>query len=318
MIFDLRKEKNSNTMSSKNSKSGNDFHSDAIRFTMDSLKTHIADLEKIISDLTTENEILREAQQNEKIYASQLELSNHELEEFSYAASHDLQAPLRKIMTFSERLKDKYGDVLDDTGKDYLDRLYKSAQRMQTLITELLKFSRVTTQGGDFTTTDLNEAVSEALADLETQIEQNNGRVDVRPLPTIEADHTQMRQLFQNLIGNALKFHGENPPFIKVYALPDEDTASRLKNGSSERWMKVVVVEDNGIGIDHDYLETVFIPFKRLHGDGEYEGTGIGLAICKKIVKRHGGTIHIESAPGKGSRFFVALPPKRPAIKQDI
>ena len=316
MIYDLRKGKNSNTIGSKDTKTGNDFQSDAIRFTMESLKAHIADLEKIIRDLTTENDILREAQQNEKIYASQLESSNRELEEFSYAASHDLQAPLRKIMTFSERLKDKYGDVLDDTGQDYLDRLYKSAQRMQTLISELLKFSRVTTQAGDFAPTDLNEAVSEALADLETQVEAHQGRVDIGRLPTIEADATQMRQLFQNLIGNALKFHGENPPSIKVYALPEEDTPSNPKNGPSETRTQVVVVEDNGIGIDRDYLEIVFIPFKRLYGDGEYEGTGIGLAICRKIVKRHGGTIHIESEPGKGSRFFVALPQKQPVIKK--
>jgi signal transduction histidine kinase len=234
----------------------------------------------------------------------ELERSNRELQDFAFVASHDLQEPLRKIQAFGDRLKTKHGPDLNDQARDYLERMQNAAGRMHTLINDLLTFSRVTTKAQPFRRTDLNKIVHEVTDDLEARIQQTGGRVDTGELPEIDADPTQMRQLFQNLIGNALKFHKPGlPPIVKVSSVSAAAKVAGELNGRI-----VVEVEDNGIGFDEKYLDRIFTPFQRLHGRGEYEGTGIGLAVCRKIVERHGGAITAESAPGSGSKFRITLP----------
>jgi light-regulated signal transduction histidine kinase (bacteriophytochrome) len=228
---------------------------------------------------------------------ARLENSNRDLEHFAYVASHDLQEPLRKIQAFSDRVTKQYAGKLDDQGRDYLQRMNGAAARMQRLIEALLSLSRVSTKKNAEELIDLAPLVHEVLGDLEMRIQSTGGKVIVGELPRIEGDPVQIRQLFQNLIGNALKFHrpGE-APVVEVFAL-------RRSPGQAE-----IYVVDNGIGFDSKDAERVFLPFHRLHGRSEYEGTGIGLTICQKIVERHRGTIHAESAPGQGSRFVVCLP----------
>jgi light-regulated signal transduction histidine kinase (bacteriophytochrome) len=225
-----------------------------------------------------------------------LEQSNRDLEHFAYVASHDLQEPLRKIQSFSDRVVKQYAVALDEQGRDYLGRMSGAAARMQNLIEALLSLSRVSTKKGEVARIDLRALTQEVLGDLEFRLQSTRGRVDVGDLPYIEGDPVQMRQLLQNLIGNALKFHrpGE-PPVVTV-------SAAR-RNRQLE-----IRVEDNGIGFESKDAARVFLPFHRLHGRAEYEGTGIGLTICRKIVERHDGTIRAESQPGSGSRFIVTLP----------
>jgi PAS domain S-box-containing protein len=239
---------------------------------------------------------LAEAQLRETLV--KLERNNRELQDFAYVASHDLQEPLRKIQAFGDRLKKHAPTALDEKGRDYLERMQTAAARMQTLINDLLAFSRVTTKAQPFMFTDLALAAREALADLDLRIERSGGRVEVGELHAIEADPTQLRQIFQNLIGNALKFHtpGE-PPRVKVH--------SEIEGGLCR-----IFVADHGIGFDEKYLDRIFTPFQRLHGRGEYEGTGIGLAIVRKIAERHGGSVTARSAPGRGATFIVTLPVK--------
>jgi signal transduction histidine kinase len=237
------------------------------------------------------------AQRLEESYAA-LESRNRELQDFAFVASHDLQEPLRKIQAFGERLKTRYETSLGEEGRDYLNRMSNAAKRMQDLIQALLSYSRVTTKTEPFAKVDLNQVIKEVGTDLETRIEQTGGQVRVEStLPTVEADPNQMRQLFQNLIGNGLKFHREEKPLIKIHG-------QSASFGGTYR----IFVEDNGIGFDEKYLDRIFTPFQRLHGRDTYEGTGIGLAICRKIVERHGGSITATSMPGKGSTFIVNLP----------
>jgi signal transduction histidine kinase len=215
-------------------------------------------------------------------------------------ASHDLQEPLRKIRTFGERLQMRNEDRLDGRSLDYIARMNNAAERMQQLIADLLTFSRVTTESVPFETVDLNLVAQGVTADLEARIEQVAGQVIVTTLPTIEADPLQMQQLLQNLVGNALKFHRKDvPPVVTI-------TGEVLtKNGRKQARLSVA---DNGIGIADAHLDTIFEMFQRLHGRSDYEGTGIGLSICRRIVDRHGGTIAVESQPGKGTTFIVTLP----------
>jgi PAS domain S-box-containing protein len=240
----------------------------------------------------------KRAEQALQRQAKELSRSNAELEQFAYVASHDLQEPLRKIQAFGDRLKHRCADALSDDGRDYLSRMQNAASRMQTLIHDLLALSRVASHPHPFAPVDLNEVIHGVVSDLESRIEQRGGRVELGSLPVVHADRMQMRQLFQNLIGNALKFHkpGE-PPVVKV----------RREEAGSENEC-CVVVEDNGIGFDEKYVERIFQVFQRLHGRGEYEGSGIGLAICRKIAERHGGTISAASTPGEGARFEITLP----------
>lgn len=234
-------------------------------------------------------------------FITRLERSNQELQDFAYVASHDLQEPLRKIQTFGDRLKTKYAQELDEKGRDYLERMQNAAYRMQNLIRDLLNLSRVTTKAQPFLSVELSQIVQEVVGDLEARIEQTKGQVEVGDLPTIEADPLQMRQLLQNLISNGLKFQlPEKPPIVKIEGklLP--------KTGEVE-----LLVSDNGIGFDEQYLDRIFVPFQRLHGKQQYEGTGMGLAICRKIVERHCGNITARSTPNRGTTFVITMPMKQ-------
>ncbi|MFN6470657.1 MAG: PAS domain-containing protein [Nostoc sp. SerVER01] len=235
----------------------------------------------------------------------ELARSNKELQEFAFVASHDLQEPLRKIKTFGDRLKVTYGDLLTEQGRDYLERMQNAANRMQTLIEDLLTLSRVTTRAQPFVSVNLAKIAQEVLSDLEIYVQQTGATVEIGELPTIKADPVQMRQLLQNLIGNALKFHHPQvPPAIKIYGNILDSQANKLSNSSD---VCEIVVEDNGIGFEEKYLDRIFNVFQRLHSSIEYEGTGIGLAICRKITERHHGAIAAQSKPGQGSKFFVTL-----------
>jgi PAS domain S-box-containing protein len=232
--------------------------------------------------------------------AQELTRSNAELEQFAYVASHDLQEPLRKIQAFGDRLKTHYEDTLDDRGRDYLQRMQNAAKRLQALINDLLTFSRVTTRAQSFVPVNLTQVAQDVVSDLEVHIERTGGHVEVGELPIVDADPTQKRQLLQNLIENGLKFHRpEEPPIVKV--------SGKILG---DRYQ--IMVEDNGIGFDEKYLDRVFTIFQRLYGRLEYDGTGVGLAVCRKIAERHGGNITAQSTPGKGSTFLVTLPVKQP------
>jgi len=240
------------------------------------------------------------AEKELKLYADRLQKSNLELQDFAHVASHDLQEPLRKITAFSERLKSRYAGVLDETGLDYMERMQKAAHRMGTLIEGLLAYSRVTTKARPFEPVNLSSVARDVLTDLEVRIQNSGGRVEFKDLPTVSADPIQMRQLLQNLIANALKFHKEDqPPVVKV-------SADTIDNG--DRGICRVTVEDNGIGFDEKYAERIFGVFERLHGRQEYEGSGIGLSVCRRIVDRHGGSITAKSSPGEGATFTIDLP----------
>ncbi len=234
-----------------------------------------------------------------------LATSNKELEDFAYVASHDLQEPLRKVTAFGDRLKAGYSDVLDETGRDYVERMQNAARRMSILINDLLTYSRVSSKAQPFAEVDLEETVREVLEDLEVHIEELNATVQVGPLPCVQADAIQMRQLMQNLISNALKFHkSDTPPAVKIYSRPlDEDATEATASGSAVE----IVVEDNGIGFDEKHADQIFRMFQRLHGRSEYEGTGVGLAVCRKIAERHGIAITAKGTAGVGARFALTF-----------
>jgi two-component system sensor kinase FixL len=259
----------------------------------------------------------KKAEADQARYAAELERSNSELEQFAYVASHDLQEPLRKIRTFSDRLLIKHADKLDQEGRDSLDRMHSAAARMQSLIDGLLTLSRVTTKGQNLQTVDLGKVAAEVVSDLEVQIKNVDGRVELDKLPAIQADPLQMHQLLQNLIGNALKFRRiDEPPVVKVSARYVHSRESR-KHGRIANEQCRIVVEDNGIGFDEKYNARIFGIFQRLHPRDVYEGTGIGLAICRRIVEQHGGTISAHSVPGKGSTFEVLMPVVPPKHKTE-
>jgi signal transduction histidine kinase len=229
-----------------------------------------------------------------------LELLNRELQEFAYVASHDLQEPLRKIQTFCEMAQKRCAPVLDTTGKDYLDRVVNSASRIRQLLRDLLDFSRAAAKSEPLKKIDLVRIVLDAADVFEPSIKETGCKIEIENIPAIEADESQMSRLFQNLIGNSLKFRSGETPHIKVYGKLDGKRTCEI------------FVKDNGIGFDPQYAELIFKPFQKLHGRNEYDGTGMGLAICRKIVERHGGSIRAESEPGKGSTFIIRLP-----VKQD-
>ena len=233
-------------------------------------------------------------------YMAKLEKSNQALQDFASIASHDMKEPLRKVISFGNMLRQKSGESLGQSGNDYLNRMLNATERMQSLLGGLLDYSRVTTAAEPFKEVDLSDLIGEVLSDLEVRIVKTGGEVHVEDLPVISADHTQMRQLFQNLIGNALKFHkpGEKP-IVQVRSISNTDSGCQI------------VVEDNGIGFEEKYLDRIFAAFQRLHGRSEYEGTGMGLAICKKIVERHGWSITAKSTPGEGSLFVIDLPARQ-------
>ncbi|MBD1944639.1 hypothetical protein H6F50_20140 [Coleofasciculus sp. FACHB-712] len=268
----------------------------------------------LIINTELEAEIAERQRTEEKLkaYTFKLEQSNRELQDFAFVASHDLQEPLRKIQAFGDRLKLKYGESLTNEGKDYLERMQKAAQRMQTLINDLLAFSRVTSKAQPFTRVNITNVLQEVLSDLEVHIQKVGAQVEIGELLTIDADPSQMRQLLQNLISNALKFRRqEEAPVVKIWSQLLERDEQLWTQDLSARPMCQIMVEDNGIGFDEKYLDRIFTVFQRLHGRNEYEGTGVGLAICRKIVERHGGTITAKSILGEGATFIVTLPIKQ-------
>jgi signal transduction histidine kinase len=231
----------------------------------------------------------------------ELERSNRELQDFAFVASHDLQEPLRKIQAFGSRLASKYRESLPEDGQDYLARVLSASERMQVLIHDLLEFSRVTTKAQPFERVDVGEVLATVLDDLQVRIQNVEGEVRISPMPSLDADRTQMHQLFQNLIGNALKFRREGvAPVVEVEA------KERVGERGVVEW--VIEVRDNGIGFDDRHTDKIFAIFQRLHGRAEYEGSGIGLAICRRIVERHGGDISARGVPGQGATFAVVLP----------
>jgi PAS domain S-box-containing protein len=245
-------------------------------------------------------EDVTERRYTERALAAQrreLQRSNDALHEFASVASHDLQEPLRKIISFGERLDMTLGPSLEGNPKDYLRRMLGAAARMRSLINDLLAYSQVTTRVHQFTPTDLAGIAREVMADLETTIADSGGKVEIDHLPVIEADALQMRQLLQNLMGNAIKYRRKDqPPVVRVTSSLIDDDNCRI------------TVADNGIGFNDAHVEKIFRMFERLHGRAEYEGSGIGLAICRKIVERHSGTIFATSTNGQGATFTVTLP----------
>ncbi len=242
-----------------------------------------------------------------------LKRSNRELEEFAAVASHDLQEPLRKIQAFCDRLMTRSGDGLGEQGRDHLGRILESAARMRVLIDDLLTLSRVTTQGQQFVPTRLTDVAHEAVSSLEARILETGGRVEVDELPVVDADPSQMRQLLQNLVANGLKFQRPDArPVVRVRGrlLPAAGSDEPGDGPPGDRCE--ITVEDDGIGFEETYLDRIFEVFQRLHGRDEYEGTGMGLAICRKIVERHGGQITARSTLGRGATFIVTLPVRQP------
>lgn len=238
---------------------------------------------------------------------AELERSNQELEGFASIASHDLQEPLRKILAFGERLGAVCEGQLSDKARDYLARMTGAAARMQVLIGNLLSLSRVSMKREPWLPVDLNAIVAAVLVDLDDALSRTGGRVDADPLPTIAADPTQMRQLFQNLISNALKFRGEDPPVVRITA-SECGAGPTVRAGAASKAAWQIVIADNGIGFEAKFAERIFKPFERLHGRDAYEGTGIGLALCRRIVQRHGGAITADATVGGGARFVIHLP----------
>jgi signal transduction histidine kinase len=262
-------------------------------------------LEEAVGALAESNDALERSNDELERQARELVRSNTELDQFASIASHDLQEPLRKVRTFTERISETEAENLSERGADYLRRANASAERMQTLIEDLLRFSRVSTQGRPFSPVDLAKVVEDVLDDLSEQVTRTGARVEVSGLPTINADPPQMRQLMQNLISNAIKFRREDvAPVVRV--------ESRVESG----WVTMTVA-DNGIGFDPQYSRRIFRVFERLHGRGTYPGTGIGLALCRKIAERHGGTVVANGVPGEGSTFTVTMQTERTEAVSD-
>ncbi len=263
----------------------------------------ISKIEKRNEELTFTNTVLKKeieqrklAEKNLTFYSSELKRSNQELQDFATIASHDLQEPLRKIITFGDRIAKEFPDT-SEKGIDYIARMQKASERMKQFITDLLEYSKIETKAKYFEKADLNEIFSEALENLEIQISKSQAQINSDKLPALKVDSFQIQHLFQNLIANAIKYKKPNdPPIIQVSAR------------SIEHDFWEIAVNDNGIGFDTKYLERIFKPFERLHGKSEFEGSGMGLTICRKIVTRHGGSITASSILGEGATFKFTLP----------
>ena len=249
---------------------------------------------RVFVDLYNHTVERRRMEEQLKQVLSELERSNKDLEQFAYVASHDLQEPLRMVASYTQLLARRYKDKLDADANDFINFAVDGANRMQTLINDLLTFSRVGTRGKPFVATDINLILERICKNLEVSIQESGAVIAYDSLPTLNVDKTQIEQLFQNLISNAIKFRNEKSPDIRVRAEQKE-----------KKWQ--FSISDNGIGFKPEYKDRIFTIFQRLHGKEEYPGTGIGLAICKKIVERHGGQIRVESEVGKGATFYFTI-----------
>lgn len=304
---------NEHDYSLRASKSGND----ELGVLCDGFNVMLSEIQQRDTELRLHRLVLEETVEKRtrtlKSRTEELTRSNTELEQFAYIASHDLQEPLRKVQAFGDMLANQFRETLGDEGRDYLQRMQGAAKRMQGLINDLLNYSRITTKAQPFEPVNLPDVARLVLSDLESRIQETGGRVELGPLPTLEAEPTQMRQLLQNLIGNALKYRRKTePPVVTVRSrVLEPDAAAFLSQGEPVQFCEITV-EDNGIGFEQKYVDRIFAPFERLHGRSEYEGTGMGLAICRKIAERHGGTITARSVPDQGSTFIVTIPLQQP------
>ncbi len=278
-------------------KGGTKFWGSTVITALHNKKNELIGFSKVTRDLT-ERKI---AEETLKEYTERLEHNNQELEQFAYIASHDLKEPLRKIITFGNMLESTSKDVLDEKSKDYISRMQSSANRMMNLIEDLLVFSRVSRPTEGFELVDLNAVVNRVLSDLEVTINAKNAKIEVGKLPQIQGRKSQLGQLFQNLISNAVKFNDKEQPIVSIKA----DTVQQP--GLSGKMARIDIT-DNGIGFENIYSSRIFEIFQRLHGKTEYPGTGIGLSICKKIVEAHGGTISATGELGKGATFTIRFP----------
>jgi signal transduction histidine kinase len=270
------------------------------------LKDGLARLPEAIRRALQEKLLLRLRRQAEEDLAQKVEelaRSNAELEQFAYVASHDLQEPLRMVAAYTQLLGERYRGKLDENADKFIGYASEGALRMQTLIRDLLAFSRAGREGSIYKSVDCGAAMVEVMITMGPAIQESGAAVTCAELPTVWSNRTQVTQLFQNLIGNALKFRGEEPPVISIFA-----------EKTGDEWL--FSVKDNGIGIAPEYVENIFVVFQRLHGRAEYAGNGIGLSICKKIVERNGGKIWVESGVGQGCLFKFTLPCDRPAEKE--
>jgi PAS domain S-box-containing protein len=291
------------------------FRRDGSNFPVEYMRTPIKEKDKEVGAVVIFKDITerKRAEENLNRKAAELARSNAELEQFAYVASHDLQEPLRKIQAFGDRLKTKCDAVNLQEGRDYLERMQSAAARMQALINDLLTFSRVISSQQPFVEVGLGTVIKGVLSDLEVRIEQTKAVLKVSDLPAIEADPLQMRQLFQNLISNALKFQpaGQQPVLeISAELIKGQFAGTPEEDPYAEQCR--ITIRDNGIGFEEKYHEKIFAVFQRLHGRNEYEGTGVGLAVCRRITDRHGGSITAHSQPGQGASFVITLPVRHP------
>ncbi|MDG5818640.1 ATP-binding protein [Natronococcus sp. A-GB7] len=253
-------------------------------------------LERVQDRLEERNDELRETQQELEATVRELEASNERLEQFASAASHDLQEPLRMISSYLRLLEERYGDELDADAEEFIEFAVDGADRMQVMVDDLLEYSRVETRGDPFEPVDLDAVLDDALTDLGVRIEETDAEITTEELPRVAGDRSQLRQLFQNLVSNALEYSGDERPRVHV-------SAERV----GDRWE--IAVRDEGIGIDPEDQDRIFEVFDRLHTQADHEGTGIGLALCQRIAERHDGTLEVDSEPGEGATFSVLLRP---------
>jgi PAS domain S-box-containing protein len=296
------------------------YRKDGSTFLVEAVRTPIMEKDKTLGTVVIFKDITdrKHTEQSLAHKAAELARSNAELEQFAYVASHDLQEPLRKIQAFGDRLKAKVDAAKLEDGRDYLERMQNAAARMQRLINDLLTFSRVISATQPFVPVELAVVTKEVLNDLEVRIEQTKAKIEMGTLPTIEADPLQMRQLLQNLIGNAFKFQPPTgQPVIKIEAKIEKSPLATETDPLPDLDVCELVVQDNGIGFDEKYSEKIFAMFQRLHGRSEYEGTGVGLAVCRRITDRHGGTIQAKSKPGEGAAFIIRLPVRHKAKTEE-
>lgn len=276
------------------------------------LMTSNRSLENEIAERIASEEKVKQLNQQLLVSIDRLESVNKELDRFAFMASHDLQEPLRKIRLFASKLAIRYANTLDDVGKNDFERIQKSAERMQTLIHDILTFSKISENTGEFTPTSINNVVSDILSDLDDEIKIKNARITVAQLPVLPVNQELIRLLFHNLISNALKYC---KPDIAPDITISSDPVPEHVNGSQKYYR--ISVKDNGLGFDQKYAEEVFGMFKRLHHDAKTEGTGIGLALCKKIAEHHRGFIAALSKPDEGSTFILSIPRQKEVSKSE-